>query len=114
MVFLPKSILKNVLSFCDDRIEQNQKILKKDVISTINILNQLRNLHSLNVNICDMYDGYFQLNPPVEGFYKIDSLIFDSIDPTTSDLDSYITKMATVCLLPYFVLIFLIASFSWV
>ena len=43
-----------------------------------------------------MYDGYFQLNPPVEGFYKIDSLIFDSIDPTTSDLDSYITKMTSL------------------
>ena len=51
MVFLPKSVFNNVLSFCDDRIEQNQKILKKGVIATINILNQLRNLHSHNFSI---------------------------------------------------------------
>ena len=94
MVFFPDNILKNILSFCDDRIERHQLILKKGIISSINILNQLRNLHRLNINICDISSGFFELD--YNGYFKVDSLVFDNIDPVISGISIYIKNITSL------------------
>ena len=64
MVYLNKHIFKNILSYCDDRIEKKQKYYKNQIINQLELLqkNQLsiiyQNIIDDNVYGINNYDDY--------------------------------------------------------
>jgi hypothetical protein len=62
MTYLPENIFKNILAYCDDRIEREQKNINKLIVRDITVLKALSNTIIQLSNDSDMNQIAYDMN----------------------------------------------------
>ncbi len=102
MVYIPSPAFQSILSFCDNRIEQNQKIQLAKCLAIIKHLRLVTDMIKLDMCIDDIRNGYFTSKELLTKDYHED-LDFNKdvvIDPLTHPFSTLLMKLHNIYMKP--------------